>query len=65
MGRSRVNLIKDDKCPFCAQSITTNNLVAAYRACFSEAYRELQSEISDLQRIVTKTVGRLYLTDLR
>lgn len=34
-----------EECPFCAQGIRDNALVSAYRACFSEAYTDLRSDI--------------------
>ena len=33
-----VALVKDDRCPFCPQGVCDNDLVRAYKACFSQSY---------------------------
>ncbi|MGD9693605.1 MAG: AAA family ATPase [Phycisphaerales bacterium] len=35
------------ECPFCAQRLDGNDLIAAYRVCFSEAYRTHRGRIED------------------
>ena len=36
-----------NECPFCAQSLDDNDLLAAYRVCFSDAYRTLRAAIDE------------------
>ena len=36
--------IRDEKCPFCAQSLTGLPLIEAYQAFFSDAYHALRDE---------------------
>ncbi len=49
--------IADEECPYCAQDITGNEQVAAYRAVFSEEYKSLKTEISDLREMFKKRFG--------
>lgn len=42
---SGVGRIKENKCPFCAQSLNCSPLIAHYQAYFSEAYRGLKSAV--------------------
>ena len=46
-----------DDCPFCGQDIRGNELVAAYQACFSEAYRDLSGAVARLAEDVESTLG--------
>lgn len=48
MGR-----IRDNECPFCAQSLNGSPLIAHYQAYFSEAYRGLKSAIDESIRALT------------
>jgi wobble nucleotide-excising tRNase len=49
-----LGLIKEtDECPFCGQGLTGNELVAAYRVCFSDAYRRLRSSIEERAQATT------------
>ncbi|BAU94038.1 hypothetical protein MPPM_5433 (plasmid) [Methylorubrum populi] len=62
-----LSLLRGENCPFCAQSISGNDLVAAYRACFSEAYRELFKTVTAKRAEVeahlgTSAVSRLETT---
>ena len=45
-----LEFVHDDTCPFCAQPVGGSDLVAAYKACFSAAYRELVERGSGEQR---------------
>jgi len=51
-GESWVNdglgYIKQDRCPFCGQSLAGQELIKAYRAYFSAAYTSLKTEIGQL-----------------
>lgn len=51
------SLVRDETCPFCAQSVAANDLVAAYKACFSVAYEDLAREVAGLQRAVEQALG--------
>lgn len=52
-----VGLIRDDECPFCRQSLDGNDLVAAYRTCFSEVYGRLSERAAALPRLISDAVG--------
>src|SRR5215204_4439555 len=52
-----LSLVRDDKCPFCAQGLVGNELVAAYRACFSAAYEDLAKEVGDQQIAIAEALG--------
>lgn len=43
-----IDYVKDDACPFCAQSVSGNKLVEAYQTYFSASYRTLKEEVSSL-----------------
>lgn len=45
-------LMRDDTCPFCARGVDANELVAAYRACFSASFRDLAERAASLQRSI-------------
>jgi wobble nucleotide-excising tRNase len=49
--------VADDKCPYCGQSLEGVALIAAYRSLFSEAYRQLKVEISDMRTAVVQAFG--------
>lgn len=44
-------------CPFCGNGIAGNDLVAAYKACFSAAYQELSQEVAGLRRAIEQAIG--------
>lgn len=50
-------MITDEACPFCGQDIKGNDLVAAYRACFSAAYRDLADMTGKLPAALGTTLG--------
>ncbi len=52
-----VDYIIDEECPFCAQDVTGNEQVAAYRAIFSDEYKKLKADISDLRDVCAKEFG--------
>ncbi len=45
-----LSYVRNTACPFCGRSLVGITLVDAYRAHFSEAYRDLRSEITALRR---------------
>jgi len=49
--------VRDDCCPFCGQNIGANDLIAAYRSYFSEAYVNLKKEVSQLKQRVISAIG--------
>jgi len=49
--------IRNDRCPFCGQSLDGVKLVAAYRAYFSKAYNDLVAEITALRQLIATTFG--------
>lgn len=52
-----LTLARGESCPFCAQSIGANDLVTAYKACFSAAYEDLAREAAGLRRAVEQALG--------
>ena len=42
-----------DACPYCAQDISNNNLIRAYRTHFNAAYNTLKAKVADLHIKVT------------
>lgn len=44
-------------CPFCAQDASGSTIVKAYQSYFSEAYAQLQTELTELKRTVTSSFG--------
>ena len=59
-----LTLVRDDKCPFCAQTLTGNDLIAAYQVCFSAAYKELSAGVAQQQQAVEKAFGPAAITQL-
>jgi wobble nucleotide-excising tRNase len=52
-----LELLHDDTCPFCAQQVKENDLIAAYKACFSAAYNELTEKLCALGKDVDAKLG--------
>ena len=46
-----------EACPFCAQDIENNELIAAYRVCFSAAYIDLSKRLDAMKREVDEAFG--------
>lgn len=46
-----------ETCPFCAQSVKNVDLVSAYRAYFSAAYKAFKSDIGNHQKATTDNFG--------
>jgi wobble nucleotide-excising tRNase len=46
-----------DDCPFCGQDIKGLPLVRAFRVVFSQTYKDLRTEISALQNILSQQLG--------
>ena len=47
----------DRTCPFCSQGVERSPLIAAYRAVFSERYRQLRSDIEAMHNSITQSFG--------
>ncbi len=56
-----LGFVAEDKCPFCGQGITTNELIAAYNSHFNTAYAELKQEVAALSQRVSSAVGETSL----
>lgn len=54
--------VENDHCPFCGQGIGTNDLIAAYRSHFNEAYKNLKQEVAQLGQRVNNTIGESALS---
>lgn len=53
--------VNDDRCPFCGQSVQANDLLAAYRSHFNEAYKNLKQEVAQLTQRVNSSIGETSL----
>lgn len=50
--------VRDEKCPFCAQDLTTaSTLLDAYKAYFSKGYNDLRTAISTMRAAVDTALG--------
>lgn len=48
-----IGFIKDDKCPFCGESILDNDLVDTYRSYFDKAYKSFKRDIHGFLENIT------------
>lgn len=53
--------VRDDRCPFCGQTMQINEMIAAYRSHFSTAYRGLKQEVAQLAQRINDTIGEASL----
>ncbi|HYM35849.1 MAG TPA: AAA family ATPase [Steroidobacteraceae bacterium] len=61
-----IGYVADDRCPFCSRDgVDALRLVQAYRAIFSDAYRDLQNEIVEGRHSLTAASGEVALAGLR
>ena len=56
-----LGFVADNKCPFCGQGITTNELIAAYNSHFNTAYTQLKQEVATLSQQISSAVGETSL----
>lgn len=60
-GMPRIGAVSEDVngdvCPFCAQDLAGSNLIAHYRAFFSQAYEELKASIRQMRIAVRDSHG--------
>jgi wobble nucleotide-excising tRNase len=57
--------ILDDRCPFCGQSITANDLIEAYRTYFSQAYASLKTTIDEAAKRVRQELSADMISRIR
>ncbi|WP_292735160.1 AAA family ATPase, partial [Methanocalculus sp.] len=60
-----VDYIYDDECPFCGQRVDANELIAAYRSHFNDAYQELKKEVAELPQQILDSIGETPLNKLQ
>jgi len=60
-----LGFVADNKCPFCGQGITTNELIAAYSSHFSTAYTQLKQEVANLSQQISVAVEEASLNTPR
>ena len=53
--------VVNNKCPFCGNNITGNELIAVYRSYFNEAYRKLKQEVAQLPNMIDNSIGEVSL----
>ena len=46
-----------EKCPFCGQGISGNELIAVYHSHFDVAYKEVKQEVAQLTQRVINSIG--------
>lgn len=56
-----MDFVKDEHCPFCGQDVQSNDVVAAYRSHFNEAYRALKEEVAQLEERINDAIGESVL----
>jgi wobble nucleotide-excising tRNase len=52
-----LGFVTGNKCPFCGQGISDNDLIAAYRAHFSTGYKALKLEVAQLRERINRSIG--------
>lgn len=52
-----------DKCPFCGQGVSGNELIAAYRSHFNAAYKDLKQQVAQLSQRLANAIGESPLND--
>ena len=52
-----VGFVKNDRCPFCGHDVQSNEVIAAYRSHFNEAYRNLKNEVAQLGGRINSAIG--------
>ena len=52
-----VGFVVDDKCPFCGQGVSGNELIAAYRSHFNAAYKDLKQNVAQLSQRLASSIG--------
>jgi wobble nucleotide-excising tRNase len=52
-----LRLVREDRCPFCSQDVSTTNIIPAYRAFFSESYGALKEKVAALSRDTGAALG--------
>jgi len=57
-----VNFVKNDKCPFCGQSINQNDLIAAYKSFFNKEYMDLKAKVEKLDLLI-ENFGKQWLSN--
>lgn len=60
-----LDFVVDNKCPFCGQSITANELIYAYRSHFNVAYKELKQEVAQLSQKISNKIGETSLNTIQ
>lgn len=51
-------------CPFCDQDLAGSKIIAAYRAVFSEAYRELRDELGSAPKALSALIGERKISEI-
>lgn len=60
-AHSGLNFIKNETCPFCAQSLNGIDLIGYYRECFDEAFSRLNAQVATLDDLKGRVMGTLNL----
>lgn len=60
-----LGFVSEETCPFCGQGVKGNELLAAYRSYFSNAYKALKQEVSQLSERINEAIGESVLSALQ
>lgn len=52
-----LDFVAADKCPFCGQGVSGNELIAAYRSHFNAAYKDLKQQVAQLSQRLVNAIG--------
>lgn len=52
-----LGFVVNDKCPFCGQDVIANELIAAYRSHFNDAYKDLKQQVGQLSQRLATAIG--------
>ncbi len=59
-----LDYIHSDLCPFCANDVSGDTLIAAYRTFFGQAYTSLKEEISAVQQTIESDFGPVAVAEI-
>lgn len=65
LARGTDILAKSSSCPFCRQNIDQVDIIAAYRACFSESFRQLERDVRSIAEQIARQLPNELATTFR
>ncbi|GHT30746.1 hypothetical protein FACS1894214_1190 [Planctomycetales bacterium] len=58
-----MGFLQENKCPFCSQSLTGNELITAYRSHFNQGYKQHKNVVQSLLTRWEKTIGEITINN--